>query len=70
MLAKGPCYLQPTTTTKPPGEHQPVKGKPWYNRFRAACLPFVGTSSLILLTMMEKARMKTPISRKRPSVMR
>jgi hypothetical protein len=42
-------------------------GNPWYSRFLAACLPFDGSSSRMLPTMTEKARMKTPMSRKRPS---
>jgi hypothetical protein len=47
-----------------------VNGNPWYRRFRAACLPFDGCSSRMLLTMTEKPRMKTPMSRKSPSATR
>lgn len=60
-LAKESLWSQ-----KQPG-YQPVSGKPWYNKFLAACLPFEGSSSLMLPTMTEKARMKTPMSMKRPS---
>lgn len=46
----------------------PVKGNLWYKRFRAACLPFSGSSKRTFWTTMEKASMKTPMRTKRKSL--
>lgn len=44
-----------------------VNGNFWYNKFRAAWLPSVGTSSLTLPTTIEKPSIRAPIRTKRKS---
>jgi hypothetical protein len=61
------CLLAKPYYPEADQEHRPVKGNLWYKRFLAACLPSVGTSSLMLPTMTEKPMIKMPMSRKRPS---